>query len=58
MNVMKSTDKFLNQKIRLRDINGLALRNAEILRKSIADAKNSGNFFKKGSALIKDALEN
>jgi len=55
---MKSTDKFLNQKIRLRDINGLALRNAEILRKSIADAKNSGNFFKKGSALIKDALEN
>ncbi|MFH1838455.1 MAG: type II toxin-antitoxin system RelB/DinJ family antitoxin [Candidatus Kuenenbacteria bacterium] len=40
----------------LRDANGFTLRNAEILRKSIINAKNSEKTFKKGSALIKDAL--
>ena len=40
----------------LRDENGFTLRNAEILRKSVASAKNSNKSFNKGSALIKDAL--
>jgi DNA-damage-inducible protein J len=40
----------------LRDENGLTLRNIDILRESIASAKNSDKVFKKGSALIKDAL--
>jgi len=40
----------------LRDENGFTLRNAEILRKSIANAKNSNRSFSKGSKLIKDAL--
>ncbi|MBU2579207.1 type II toxin-antitoxin system RelB/DinJ family antitoxin [Patescibacteria group bacterium] len=41
----------------LRDENGFTLRRAEILRESIKDAKNTNNFFKKGSALIKAALK-
>ena len=57
MNAIKFTDKFSNQKITLRDASGLTLYDAEILRKSIADAKNSKKFFNKGSALIKDALK-
>jgi len=42
----------------LRDGNGFTLRNAEILRESTLSAKNSKGSFKKGSALISDALEN
>jgi DNA-damage-inducible protein J len=42
----------------LRDANGFTLRNAEILRESIRDAKNTAESFKKGSALIKAALKN
>ena len=41
----------------LRDENGMTLRHAEILRESIASAKNNGKSFNKGSALIKDALK-
>lgn len=41
----------------LRDENGFTLRKAEILRESIADAKNSKKTFKNGRALIKDALK-
>ncbi|MFA5169513.1 MAG: type II toxin-antitoxin system RelB/DinJ family antitoxin [Candidatus Paceibacterota bacterium] len=41
----------------LRGENGFTLRNAEILRESIASAKSSSKFFKKGHDLIKDALE-
>jgi len=40
----------------LRDKNGLTLRNADILRESIINAKTSGKSFTKGSDLIKDAL--
>ncbi|MFA5000491.1 MAG: type II toxin-antitoxin system RelB/DinJ family antitoxin [Patescibacteria group bacterium] len=40
----------------LRGENGFTLRNAEVLRKSIIDAKNSNKSFNKGSLLIKDAL--
>ena len=40
----------------LRDENGFTLRNAEILRKSVIDAKNSNDTFKNGRALIKSAL--
>lgn len=41
----------------LRDENGLTLKNAEILRVAILDAKNSNKKFDKGSALIRDALK-
>jgi addiction module RelB/DinJ family antitoxin len=41
----------------LRDVNGFTLRNAEILRGSIKDAKDSGKSFKTGASLIKDALK-
>lgn len=41
----------------LRDENGLTLRNAEILRQSIVEARKSDKAFKKGSSLIKDALK-
>ncbi len=41
----------------LRDANGFTLRNAEILRKSIAGARNNEKSFNKGSTLIKDALK-
>jgi len=41
----------------LMDANDPTLRNAEILRESVADAKNSKKSFNKGSALIKDALK-
>jgi DNA-damage-inducible protein J len=41
----------------LRDENGLTLKEAEALRESIVDAKNSSKSFKSGSALIKDALK-
>ncbi|MDO8667733.1 MAG: hypothetical protein Q7K35_01390 [bacterium] len=57
MNAIKFTDKFSNQKITLKDANGLTLRHAEIFCQSIADAKNSEKFFNKGSVLIKDALK-
>ena len=40
----------------LRDANGFTLDNAEILRKSIVNAKNSPKSFKKGSDLLRDAL--
>ncbi len=41
----------------LRGENGLTLRNAEILRKSIIDAESSSKSFKSGKELIKDALK-
>lgn len=41
----------------LRDANGLTLRNAEVLRASVVDARNSQKSFRKGSDLIKDALK-
>lgn len=41
----------------IKDENGFTLRNAEALRESIADAKNSKKSFNKGEALIKDALK-
>jgi DNA-damage-inducible protein J len=41
----------------LRDENGFSSANAEILRASIIDAKNSNKSFKTGKALIKDALK-
>lgn len=41
----------------LRDENGLTLRNAELLRESIVDAKSNSKTFKKGSDLLKDALK-
>ncbi|MEI7620678.1 MAG: type II toxin-antitoxin system RelB/DinJ family antitoxin [Candidatus Falkowbacteria bacterium] len=40
----------------LRGENGLTLQNSAVLRQSIIDAKNNPKSFKKGSALIKDAL--
>ena len=40
----------------LRGENGLTLRSAEVLRESIANAKDSTKSFKTGSSLIKDAL--
>lgn len=45
-----------NLPFELRGENGLTLRNAEILRESIASAKNSNKSFKTGAALLKDAL--
>lgn len=42
----------------MRGENGLTLRNAEVLRSSIIDAKNSQKSFKSGAALIQDALKN
>ena len=42
----------------LRGENGLTLHNAEILRESIIDAKNSSKSFESGKTLIKDALKN
>ncbi|MCK9446236.1 type II toxin-antitoxin system RelB/DinJ family antitoxin [bacterium] len=41
----------------LRDENGFTLKNAGILRESIAEAKKSGKSFNKGSDLIKEALK-
>jgi DNA-damage-inducible protein J len=41
----------------IRDENGFTLKNAEILRESIMDAKNSKKTFKNASDLIKDALK-
>ncbi len=41
----------------MRGENGLTLRNAEILRESIIDAKNSSKLFESGKTLIKDALK-
>lgn len=40
----------------LRDVNGMTLKNAQVLRESIIDAKNSSKSFKAGGDLIKDAL--
>ena len=40
----------------LRDENGFTLRKAEVLRESIAEAKNSNKVFKNGKTLIKDVL--
>ena len=57
MNAMKFTDKFSNQKITLKDVNGLTLRNAEILRQSIVDAKSRKKSFNKGLALIEEVLK-
>ncbi|MDD4662024.1 MAG: type II toxin-antitoxin system RelB/DinJ family antitoxin [Candidatus Pacebacteria bacterium] len=45
-----------NLPFEIRDENGFTLHNAEILRHSIVDAKNSPKSFKSGSALLKDAL--
>ena len=42
----------------LRDVNGFTLRSAEILRESIADAKNSKKKFKNAQTLIADTLSN
>ena len=47
-----------NLPFELRGENGLTLRNAEILRESIIDAKNNPKSFKSGKALISDALHN
>lgn len=41
----------------LRDENGFTLKNAEVLRIAVLDAKNSSKKFNKGSALIQDALK-
>lgn len=41
----------------MRGENGLTLRNAEILRESIIDAKNSSKSFKSVEALIQDAVK-
>ena len=41
----------------LRGENGLTLRNAEILRESIIDAKSNSKSFKSGKTLIQDALK-
>lgn len=41
----------------MRGENGLTLRNAEILRESIIDAKNSSKSFESGKTLIKDVLK-
>jgi len=41
----------------LRDENGFTLRNAEILRESVADAKAGKKSFNKGRALINDILK-
>lgn len=41
----------------IRDENGLTLKHAEILRESIASAKNNNKTFKKGADLIKNALK-
>ena len=46
-----------NLPFELRDENGLTLKAAEILRESIASAKNSSKKFKRGAALIGDALK-
>ena len=40
----------------IRGENGLTLRNSEILRESIINAKNSGKSFKNGAELISEAL--
>lgn len=40
----------------IRGDNGLTLRNSEILRESIINAKNSGKSFKNGAKLISEAL--
>ena len=40
----------------LRDENGLTLQNAQVLRESIIDAKNSNKSFSSGADIIKDAL--
>ena len=47
-----------NLPFELRGENGLTLRNAELLRASIIDAKNSPQSFTSGASLIKDALNN
>ena len=47
-----------NLPFELRGENGLTLRNAELLRASIIDAKNSPKSFASGASLIKDALNN
>ncbi len=41
----------------LRGENGLTLRNAELLRESIIDAKQSAKTFKGGATLLRDALK-
>lgn len=41
----------------LRDENGMTLNEADALRASIIEARNSSKSFKSGSALIKDALK-
>jgi DNA-damage-inducible protein J len=41
----------------LRDENGFTLKNAGILRESIAEAEKSNKSFNKGSDLIKDVLK-
>lgn len=46
-----------NYPCELRDENGFTLRNAEILRESIAEAKKTKKTFTKSSALLKDALK-
>jgi addiction module RelB/DinJ family antitoxin len=41
----------------LRDENGFTLQGAEVLRQSIKEAKASNRSFKKGMAIIKEALK-
>lgn len=41
----------------LRDENGFTLKNADLLRESILDARENNKSFKTGSALIKNALD-
>lgn len=45
-----------NLPFEIRDENGLTLHNVEILKESIASAKNNSKSFKNGSDLLKDAL--
>lgn len=44
--------------IRVKRMKSSSMRKAEILRESIVSAKNSKKFFNKGSAFIKDGLDN
>ena len=46
-----------NLPFEIRGENGLTLHNADILRESIVNAKNSAKSFKSGASLLKDALK-
>lgn len=53
----RQTINVRNIPFELRDENGFTLHNAQILRESIAEAKNIKKTFRTGSALIRDALK-